>query len=120
MRRLQVGTTAAISKAITLVEASGGDAQLAAAVLDHLNTAPVAAPQSRPATSGSAAAGGGTGASAGGGGGSSGGAISAAAGEVGIEELRFRLHMALGRLAEAARSALEDARREQVIGTAAP
>ncbi|GBF91989.1 hypothetical protein Rsub_04713 [Raphidocelis subcapitata] len=106
---LQVGTTAAISKAIALVEASGGDAQLAAAILDHLNTAP-AGEQARPAAGGAASAEG-AGADSGGGGGGA-----AAAGEVGVEELRFRLHMALGRLPEAARSALEDARREQDAG----
>jgi hypothetical protein len=88
---LQVGTSAAINKAIALVEAGGGDAQLAAAILAALD------------------AGGKDGGSAGSGGGGSGGMDERAR-----EELRFRLHMAMGRLGDAGRSALESARTEQV------
>jgi hypothetical protein len=89
----QVGGVAAANKAIALVEARGGDAVLAERVLAFIDGGA--------GTSGVAGAGGG-----GGGGGS--------LEEGPREELRFRLHVALGRPAEAGRAALELARIEQV------
>ncbi len=84
---------AAVSKAISAVEASGGDEQLAAKILEFIKS-------SDPAHAGGAANGG--------------GAALRGVDEGAREELRFRLHVALGRLGDAGRSALELARLDQV------
>jgi hypothetical protein len=93
----QVGRAGAIGKAIGLVEASGGDTRLAAAILDVIDAGPAGAPRGDDGSSSKGAAGGAGGMD-----------------EGAREELRFRLHMALGRLSEAGRSALEIARVGQV------